>query len=147
MQIELALKRAAPELVASPPVVARSAAPTRKFSPCIPRLLVIGASTGGPQALAAVLAELAPSLGSVPVLIVLHLPADFTGVERCLRLDESGFHTIGDSDCRGAKRILRLDLLVGSPVKSLGTATRPAPCEAIRHTWVNHASHAFQIAI
>ena len=78
MRIELALKRAAPELAASPPVVARSAAPTRKFSPCIPRLLVVGASTGGPQALAAVLAELAPSLGSVPVLIVLHLPADFT---------------------------------------------------------------------
>ncbi len=50
----------------------------RRFSPCIPRALVIAASTGGPQALALVLAELAPSLANLPVLIVLHLPADFT---------------------------------------------------------------------
>lgn len=50
----------------------------RRFSPCIPRVLVIGASTGGPQALAAMLGALAPSLSTVPVLIVLHLPSDFT---------------------------------------------------------------------
>ena len=49
-----------------------------RFSPCIPRVLVIGASTGGPQALASLLAELSPSLSNIPVLIVLHLPPDFT---------------------------------------------------------------------
>jgi two-component system, chemotaxis family, protein-glutamate methylesterase/glutaminase len=52
----------------------------RKFSPCIPRAVVIGASTGGPQALAALLGDLAPSLASVPVLVVLHMPADFTNL-------------------------------------------------------------------
>lgn len=50
----------------------------RRFSPCIPRIIVIGASTGGPQALAAILGELAPSLANIPVIVVLHLPPDFT---------------------------------------------------------------------
>ena len=78
MRNELALKRLDGEPAVPAPAIARAIAPTRKFSPCIPRLLVIGASTGGPQALAAFLADLAPHLGSLPVLIVLHLPADFT---------------------------------------------------------------------
>lgn len=50
----------------------------RKFSPCLPRVLVIGASTGGPQALACILAEIAPHVSRIPVLVVLHLPPDFT---------------------------------------------------------------------
>ena len=50
----------------------------RRFSPCIPRVLVIGASTGGPQALAKMFADLAPHLHTIPVLVVLHLPPDFT---------------------------------------------------------------------
>jgi two-component system chemotaxis response regulator CheB len=50
----------------------------RRFAPCIPRVLAIGASTGGPQALASMLGELAPNLTHLPTLVVLHLPADFT---------------------------------------------------------------------
>lgn len=86
---------AAKRLAPAPPKIAAAPAPLstaafsaaqkpaaagtlRKFSPCIPRVLVIGASTGGPQALAAVLAELTHGLATVPVLIVLHLPPDFT---------------------------------------------------------------------
>jgi two-component system chemotaxis response regulator CheB len=46
----------------------------------IPRLLAIGASTGGPQALSLLLSKLSPQLDKVPVLIVLHMPADFTDV-------------------------------------------------------------------
>ena len=44
------------------------------------RVLVIGASTGGPQALGVLLAGLTPHLGDVPVVIVLHMPASFTTV-------------------------------------------------------------------
>ena len=64
----------------------------RRFAPCSPRAIFIGASTGGPQALASVLEALAPHLGSVPVFVVLHVPADFTtlvtsNIARVTRLD------------------------------------------------------------
>ncbi len=52
----------------------------RKFSPCVPRALFIGASTGGPQALASVLESMAPDLANLPVFVVLHVPADFTSL-------------------------------------------------------------------
>ncbi|MBV8850889.1 MAG: chemotaxis protein CheB [Methylobacteriaceae bacterium] len=45
-----------------------------------PRVLAIGASTGGPQALSLLLGQLSPHLDHVPVLIVLHMPPDFTDV-------------------------------------------------------------------
>ncbi len=44
-----------------------------------PKVLVIGASTGGPQALIKLFGQLAPS-ASVPVLIVQHMPATFTSI-------------------------------------------------------------------
>jgi two-component system chemotaxis response regulator CheB len=43
-------------------------------------VLVIGASTGGPQALSSLLGRLSPHLDNVPVLVVLHMPPDFTDV-------------------------------------------------------------------
>ncbi len=46
----------------------------------MPRALFIGASTGGPQALALVLENLAPCLANIPVFVVLHVPADFTSL-------------------------------------------------------------------
>ena len=46
----------------------------------IPRIVAIGASTGGPQALSLLLSKLSPHLDNVPVLIVLHMPPDFTDV-------------------------------------------------------------------
>ncbi|SRR6476646_4134736 len=46
----------------------------------IPRVLAIGASTGRPQALSLFLGRLSPHLDNVPVLIVLHMPPDFTDV-------------------------------------------------------------------
>jgi two-component system chemotaxis response regulator CheB len=52
----------------------------RRFSPCTPSALFIGASTGGPQALATLFKELAPHLDAVPVFVVLHMPTDFTSV-------------------------------------------------------------------
>ncbi len=58
------------------PVIARpiSGPGARPMLP--PRLLVIGSSTGGPQALAALLKNLRPL--SIPVAIVQHMPAGFT---------------------------------------------------------------------
>ena len=43
-----------------------------------PRFVLIGASTGGPQAITQVLGGLGASLGHVPVLVVQHMPAFFT---------------------------------------------------------------------
>ena len=45
-----------------------------------PRVLLIGASTGGPQALEAVLAGMPEVLARVPVLITQHMPPTFTAI-------------------------------------------------------------------
>jgi two-component system chemotaxis response regulator CheB len=45
-----------------------------------PEAIVIGASTGGPQALPVLLRGLAPIVPLVPVLIVLHIPPEFAPV-------------------------------------------------------------------
>lgn len=45
-----------------------------------PRALLIGSSTGGPQALMKVIAPLAGVIDRVPVLIVQHMPATFTTI-------------------------------------------------------------------
>ena len=50
----------------------------RQPSPLPPEILAIGSSTGGPQALLALMAKLAPRLKHVPVVIVQHMPATFT---------------------------------------------------------------------
>ena len=52
----------------------------RRYSPLAPRAIVIGASTGGPQALAAVLEKLSPFAEPAPIFIVLHMPNDFASV-------------------------------------------------------------------
>jgi two-component system chemotaxis response regulator CheB len=71
--------RAAPALVPS----AETGAPTillRPFSTTPPRVLLIGSSTGGPQALIAVLSHIAPVVERVPVLITQHMPPTFTTI-------------------------------------------------------------------
>ncbi len=52
----------------------------RRFSLVPPRVIAIGSSTGGLQALAAVLGALSPSLSRVAVLIAQHMPPMFTAV-------------------------------------------------------------------
>ena len=50
----------------------------RAYAARPPRAVVIGSSTGGPEALVSLLRGLAPSLGEVPVLIAQHMPPIFT---------------------------------------------------------------------
>ena len=52
----------------------------RPFSAAIPRALVIGSSTGGPQALMALVADLGPVIDRAPVLITQHMPPTFTTI-------------------------------------------------------------------
>lgn len=80
--------------VARAPAVVRPAAPapavhapssslslsTRPFSTQAPKVLLIGSSTGGPQALMALVTELGPVIDRVPVLITQHMPPTFTTI-------------------------------------------------------------------
>jgi two-component system chemotaxis response regulator CheB len=70
-------RRVVPEPAAAPAPL-----PTRSRGlPVLPRCLLIGASTGGPKAIADVLGGLgAAALRSVPTLIVQHMPPIFTKV-------------------------------------------------------------------
>ena len=52
----------------------------RPFALTPPRFLLIGASTGGPQALTALVAQLAPVIERAPVLITQHMPPTFTTI-------------------------------------------------------------------
>lgn len=67
--------RRVPRTVVAPPVDKPGAAktPIRDF-----RLLVIAASTGGPVAIQKVLTQI-PETASVPILLVQHMPGNFTG--------------------------------------------------------------------
>jgi two-component system chemotaxis response regulator CheB len=52
----------------------------RPFTLTPPRVLVIGSSTGGPQALTALVAQLTPVIQRAPVLITQHMPPTFTTI-------------------------------------------------------------------
>jgi len=52
----------------------------RPFGTLAPRVLLIGSSTGGPQALTALVARIAPVFERAPVLITQHMPPTFTTI-------------------------------------------------------------------
>jgi two-component system chemotaxis response regulator CheB len=64
------------------PVPAAPAAPLvkRQFGLTAPRALVIGSSTGGPQALMSLVTEIGPVIDRFPVLITQHMPPTFTTI-------------------------------------------------------------------
>jgi two-component system chemotaxis response regulator CheB len=64
-----------PRPAVAPPVVAK-----RAFSSQAPRVLLIGSSTGGPQALMSLVTELGPVIDRFPVLITQHMPPTFTTI-------------------------------------------------------------------
>lgn len=64
-----------------PLVSAAHAAPTLvPFSMQAPRVLLIGSSTGGPQALMTLIGEIGSVIDRVPVLITQHMPPTFTTI-------------------------------------------------------------------
>jgi two-component system chemotaxis response regulator CheB len=70
------------ELVArpQPAPVAQPQLLRRPFSLQTPRALVIGSSTGGPQALMTLVTEIGPVIDRFPVLITQHMPPTFTTI-------------------------------------------------------------------
>jgi two-component system chemotaxis response regulator CheB len=60
--------------------VAQPQSMRRAFSMQAPRALLIGSSTGGPQALMTLVTELGPVIDRFPVLITQHMPPTFTTI-------------------------------------------------------------------
>ena len=54
--------------------------PLRTWSSVAPRILVIGSSTGGPQALTKLFGEIGPAIAGIPVLVTQHMPPTFTSI-------------------------------------------------------------------
>jgi two-component system chemotaxis response regulator CheB len=52
----------------------------RPYPPTVPRVLLIGSSTGGPQALNVLLAAIGSVIDGAPVLITQHMPPTFTAI-------------------------------------------------------------------
>ena len=66
--------------LASPAPVAQTALTRRAFGMMAPRVLLIGSSTGGPQALMSLVTEIGPVIDRFPVLITQHMPPTFTTI-------------------------------------------------------------------
>src|SRR5215510_3583336 len=108
--------------VASPPLaptlerapVAKPAAPAapaaiarRSFGMVAPRALLIGSSTGGPQALMALVTEIGSVIDRFPVLITQHMPPTFTTIlaEHLARSSRRPAHEAVDGEIVKAGRI------------------------------------------
>ena len=85
-----------PSVVRAPTVLA-----PRVAAPKTPRVVVIGSSTGGPEALSKVVSAFTKPL-PVPVLIVQHMPPLFTA-QLAARLDRNGPHRVIES--QGGERL------------------------------------------
>src|SRR6185503_12059908 len=65
---------------AEPEAPASTTHKLRPFAPVQPRVLLIGSSTGGPQALIKLVSRLDAVTESAPILITQHMPATFTTI-------------------------------------------------------------------
>jgi two-component system chemotaxis response regulator CheB len=79
----------------------------RPFSIQAPRVLLIGSSTGGPQALMSLVAEIGPVIDRFPVLITQHMPPTFTTIlaEHLARSSHRPAHEAVDGEVVKAGRI------------------------------------------
>jgi two-component system chemotaxis response regulator CheB len=79
----------------------------RALSAQAPRVLLIGSSTGGPQALMTLVTELAPVIDRFPVLITQHMPPTFTTIlaEHLARSSRRPAHEAIDGEIVKAGRI------------------------------------------
>lgn len=91
----------APARPARPPLT------LRPFGGVPPRVLAIGSSTGGPQALMTLMAEIGPVIDRVPVLIAQHMPPTFTTIlaEHLARVSKRPAHEGVDGEPVQAGRI------------------------------------------
>jgi two-component system chemotaxis response regulator CheB len=107
-RLRAAPARPAPGTVASPPLqpsakpapVSHSGLVLRPMPLTPPRVLLIGCSTGGPQALNAIVAKLGSVIDRAPVLITQHMPATFTAIlaEHLARLSGRPAHEGRDGE-------------------------------------------------
>jgi two-component system chemotaxis response regulator CheB len=67
-------------LLRSPAPIAQPQLMRRPFSTLAPRVLLVGSSTGGPQALMTLVSELGAVIDRFPVLITQHMPPTFTTI-------------------------------------------------------------------
>src|ERR1700694_4166363 len=90
----------------SPPAAAPQLV-RRAFSTQAPRALLIGSSTGGPQALMSLVAELGSVIDRFPVLITQHMPPTFTTIfaEHLARSSHRPAHEAVDGEIIKAGRI------------------------------------------
>lgn len=95
--------------VAKPAVrpLAQSQLMRRPFSAAPPRVLTIGSSTGGPQALMALVATIGPVIDRFPVLITQHMPPTFTTIlaEHLARASARPAHEAVDGEAVKAGQI------------------------------------------
>jgi two-component system, chemotaxis family, protein-glutamate methylesterase/glutaminase len=93
--------KSAPSIV--PQVVEETAPPSLVLRPMPtmpPRVLLIGSSTGGPQALNTLIAEIGSIIQRAPVLITQHMPPTFTAVlaEHLARVGKCPVHEAVDGE-------------------------------------------------
>ena len=106
LPLATALDRAKENLTRPAPV-AHLPLMRRAFSMQAPRVLLIGSSTGGPQALMALVTELGPVIDRFPVLITQHMPPTFTTIlaEHLARSSHRPAHEAVDGEIVKAGRI------------------------------------------
>jgi two-component system, chemotaxis family, protein-glutamate methylesterase/glutaminase len=95
------------ELSSRPVPVAQPQLMRRAFSTQAPRALLIGSSTGGPQALMSLVTELGAVIDRFPVLITQHMPPTFTTIlaEHLARSSQRPAHEAVDGEFVKAGRI------------------------------------------
>jgi len=98
---------AAPAAAPAPAPVAPAAPARRSFSMLAPRVLLIGSSTGGPQALMSLVTDIGPVIDRFPVLITQHMPPTFTTIlaEHLARSSRRPAHEAVDGEIVKAGRI------------------------------------------
>ncbi|MGA7458194.1 MAG: chemotaxis protein CheB, partial [Methyloceanibacter sp.] len=97
----------------------------RAFSLVPPRVIAIGSSTGGPQALGSLLGALSPSLSRIAVLVAQHMPPMFTTVlaERLARATG-----LDAREGRDGERLEPGAIYVAPGDRHMTVARREAPC-------------------
>jgi two-component system chemotaxis response regulator CheB len=93
--------------LASPPPVAQAQLMRRPFTATPPRALMIGSSTGGPQALMALVADIGAVIDRFPVMITQHMPPTFTTIlaEHLARASKRPAHEAIDGEVVKAGQI------------------------------------------